>query len=140
MSSSISVDDLVRSAGRIKTIQADRPRFIEFDQAKVIEVGKGGITVTPVGKNAVLLCRPEDLESVRANRPTQAEAEENAPGQSALSVEGSIAVTGEVAEEEKPKADLSALRAKKKRTATDKTVADEPAKPKPKPPARRRRR
>ena len=130
---SVSVDDVVTSVGRIKTLQDGRPRFIAFAQAKVIEVGPAGITVKPVGKNAILLCKPDDLRPIDDDEPDddhakavaeiiERESQQDEP-------EGSIAVTGEVAEE-KPKQTLKQLREKKQGTTADK----------PKPTPRRRRR
>ena len=65
-------DDLVASKGRIKVLQNQRPRFIQFGMAKVLATDAVGVTVTPVGKRALLVCRPEDLEVVEpANRDLQ---------------------------------------------------------------------
>ena len=60
----IKTEDMVRSTGRIKVLQAGRKRFIEFGMAKVIATDPPGITVNPIGRKALLVCRPEDLEVV----------------------------------------------------------------------------
>ena len=60
----INTEDIVRSVGRIKVLQDGRMRFIEFTTAKVMEVGDIGITVNPLGRRAIVTCRPDDLELV----------------------------------------------------------------------------
>jgi hypothetical protein len=143
----LAADDLVRSIGRIKTIQNDRRRFIEFPMARVIDVSDAGITVNPVGKNAILLCRPDDLEVVEpGTTTTRPDPEpEFEPGsitpplgevevEAGTEVTGSIAVSGTVTEDESPK---PKPRAKRARTIKEKAAAEE--KPKQQPRQRRRR-
>ena len=57
-----STDDIVASVGRIKTIQNGGPRYIQFAAARVISTDEAGITVNPIGRDAILLCKPDDLE------------------------------------------------------------------------------
>ena len=90
----IITDDIVASKGRIKVLQAGRKRFVEFGQAKVLDINPPGITVSPVGRRATFACRPEDLEVVEpANRDLQqtlsstASGEEVAEANKGMSVE-----------------------------------------------------
>jgi hypothetical protein len=137
----IAVDDLVRSVGRIKTMQGGSPRHIEFGLAKVVDVGDL-ITVNPVGKNAILLCRPEDLEVVEPASDTVPDEPEREfaaggviPAVSEVAVpEGIVIMSGDVAEEQ-PKPKVKPRTLKEKREAEDK-ADDKPKKAKP----RRRRR
>lgn len=124
----VATDDVVRSRGRIQVLQAGRMRFIEFGSAKVLEVDAIGITVNPLGKRAIVTCRPDDLELIEhpSNRLQQTPvsrtsgeqvAEANKPepvpepmvpvpepvpepAPAAASAKGSIDVTGEVADED----------------------------------------
>lgn len=160
----MKTDDIVRSVGRIQTIQNNRPRWISFGMGKVIDVGREGVTVTPIGMQAVLLCRPDDLEVVeptleqtpasKASGELQAESNKPLPdferggvvpsGSGTVKLEqgtvvstpaGSIDVSGDVAEEqEQPK---PKPRARRKKT-TD--AEEETSKKKKLPPPRRRRR
>jgi hypothetical protein len=132
-----AAEDLVRSLGRIKTLQNDRRRFIEFGMGRVIAVDEAGVTVTPIGKNAVLLCRPDDLELIEATSEPEFEPGSITPplGEvevpAGAEVSGSIAVSGTVAEEEPPKP---------KRRAKPRTIAEKAeAEGKPTPRPRRRR-
>ena len=154
----VATDDLVRSKGRIQVLQDGRMRFIAFGTAKVIDVGGGGITVNPLGKSAVLLCNPEDLElaepsskqldetsSSRESATQQAEANKGVPAPPVTPVdievkvtpvaeskpEGNIVVEGKLLDEPKPKQGLRELREQKRAVAKS-----EKSKPTP----RRRRR
>jgi hypothetical protein len=57
----IKKTDIVGSKGRIRTIQDDSVRYISFDEGLVLDVSEAGISVNPIGKQAVVLCQPEDL-------------------------------------------------------------------------------
>ena len=124
----IKTQDIVRSTGRIKVLQAGRKRWIEFGMATVIATDPPGITVNPVGRKALLVCRPEDLEVVEpasrdleqtlisrasgaqvaaankgvATEPGIPPVAEPPPGPrpEIASTKGSIAVSGEVVAEE----------------------------------------
>jgi hypothetical protein len=88
----IKQGDIVASEGRIKTLQDGRDRFIEFEAALVLEIDDEGITVNPVGKNAVLLCQEDDLVVAKAA---------TAPAKPAPSLKG--VVKAESAETSAPK-------------------------------------
>jgi hypothetical protein len=62
----INQGDIVRSNGRIATQQDGRPRWIEFEGALVLEVEGSDITVSPLGKTAVLICQEDDLHVAKA--------------------------------------------------------------------------
>lgn len=72
----IKQGDIVKSNGRIATKQDGRQRYIEFDGALVLETEGSDITVSPVGKRAVLICQQGDLHVARA---AQAQASAPAP-------------------------------------------------------------
>jgi hypothetical protein len=61
MMMAVNKGDIVGSKGRIRTYQDERVRYISFDEAIVLEVLTDGISVNPIGKEAVLFCQPEDL-------------------------------------------------------------------------------
>jgi hypothetical protein len=62
----INQGDIVRSNGRIATQQDGRRRWIEFDGALVLDVEDSNITVSPLGKKAVLICQQDDLHLAKA--------------------------------------------------------------------------
>lgn len=138
----ISVDDTVSSVGRILVLQDGRKRYITFGAATVTEVSDAGITVNPVGKRMLVLCRPQDLDLVEvanheleqtpasdASAELQAEQHKPAMTETSDAPEGSMPITP------KPKAKPKPKTIQQKREQEDK-AAD---KPKPKPRPRRRR-
>jgi hypothetical protein len=62
----INQGDIVRSNGRIATMQEGRRRFAEFDGALVLDVEDSNITVSPIGKRAKLVCQDDDLHIAKA--------------------------------------------------------------------------
>lgn len=62
----IKQGDIVRSNGRIATQQDGRRRWAEFEAALVLETEGADISVSPVGKKAVLICQQGDLHIARA--------------------------------------------------------------------------
>jgi len=99
--------DIVRSAGRITTIQDGRQRGISFDSGTVIDVGPSGIIVNPVGMKAHVLCRPEDLEPFAADPANEISAEGYSREQPESSEpEGTVPLEGSVKTPAKPKPKL----------------------------------
>lgn len=125
----IKQGDIVGSNGRIETIQDGSCRFIEFERAIVLEVEPELITVNPIGKQAVLICRRADLRFDDDEDEPEAEPEpwhglpvethEEEP-------EGTIEIKGAV-EPEQPKAKPSLREVQAKAAAKKPAARSKPA-------------